>query len=360
MSQRQWQRARSEKGYSWMFFHAGSAWVTGLLTTILITGTGAIFYALYCQFGNDAAPDSIAGYAYAIGGTCCTLLAATLYSIRRSSHKLALGQLNVVLNWHIFFAITGLALLFMHSFGNFNAKTGTYALYALIALMISGFVGRAIDRLAPWLIAREVDKILRAQGEDRVESIARNIQQFPQELANAPLITRSLPTRHYTAPTRGFSVPGWQGSPDRYVNEGQPMSMPWDLAFIAPPATQGELVGEEDIRNFMSNKHPVPVRAGRESVLLPRSRQQAREIRNVERGLQREEFYRYVIHYWRLFHIGLALLTIGLIAWHLVYVGQLLYNAFMHPQLILLITQISYNTSPYSGSRIGQKEMASP
>ncbi len=335
MSQRQWRRVQSEKGYSWMFFHAGPSWVTGLLTTILITGTCAIFYALYCQFGNDVAPDSIAGYAYAIGGTCCTLLAATLYSIRRRSSKLALGQLNVVLNWHAFFAIIGLALLFMHSFGNFNAKTGTYALYALIALMISGFVGRAIDRMAPWLIAREVDKILTAQGEDRVESIARNVQTRDsttgaQFIARDSPITRSFPTPPHPAPTRGFSVPGGQGSPSMYVNEGQPMSMPWDLAFIAPPATQGEHIGEEDIRNFMSNKHPVPVQAGRASVLLPRPRQQAREIRNVEQGLQREQFYRYVIHYWRLFHIGLALLTIGLIAWHLVYVGQLLFNAFMH------------------------------
>jgi hypothetical protein len=106
--------------------------------------------------------------------------------------------------------------------------------------------------------------------------------------------------------------------------------MPWDLAFIAPSATQGEHVGEEDILNFMSNKHAVPGQASRASVLLPQLRQQAREIRNVERGLQREHFYRYVILYWRLFHIGLALLTVGLIAWHLVYVGQLLFNAFMH------------------------------
>ena len=60
------------------------------------------------------------------------------------------------------------------------------------------------------------------------------------------------------------------------------------------------------------------------------ARQLMVEIRKVEQTLQREQFYRYVIHYWRILHVGLALLTIGLITWHLVYVGQLLMNAFMH------------------------------
>jgi len=50
----------------------------------------------------------------------------------------------------------------------------------------------------------------------------------------------------------------------------------------------------------------------------------------VERAMQREQFYRYVIRYWRVFHIALALLAIGLITWHLVYVGGLVLNTFMH------------------------------
>jgi len=152
------------KGYSWLFFHANSSWITGLLTTVVVIGTGGSFYALYFQFGNDFAPDSIVGYAFAIAGLYCTLLATLLYTLRRRSHKLGMGQLNAALNWHVYFAIMGITFLFMHSFGDFNAKTGTYALYSLIALVISGFVGRALDRIVPWLIAREVDNILHNPG----------------------------------------------------------------------------------------------------------------------------------------------------------------------------------------------------
>jgi hypothetical protein len=186
-----------------------------------------------------------------------------------------MGKLNAALNWHIFFAIMGIAFIFMHSFGNFNAKTGTYALYSLIALIISGFVGRALDRIMPWLIAHEVDKILTAEGEDRVECISRNLQ-FQAE-------TWYLHLRPTPEPTK---------TPTKVDRKGQSGITAMDF-------------------KLQARQHMV-------------------EIRKVEQALQREQFYRYVIHYWRILHVGLALLTVGLITWHLVYVGQLLMNAFMH------------------------------
>ncbi|HLZ81112.1 MAG TPA: hypothetical protein VKP04_05715 [Ktedonobacteraceae bacterium] len=264
---------QQSEGYSWLFFHANSSWITGLLTTVVVIGTGGSFYALYFQFGNDFAPDSIVGYAFAIAGLCCILLATLLYTLRRRSRKLAMGQLNAALNWHVYFAIIGITFLFMHSFGDFNAKTGTYALYSLIALVISGFVGRVLDRIVPWLIAREVDNIFTTQ-----------------EL-------------------------------------GTQFIAPWDMAFIAPGSKPGSIINEEDIRNFMSNKHEEPVQT---SILSHQALQHIAEIRKGEQALLREQFYRYLIHYWRILHIVLALLTIGLIIWHLFYVGQLLLNAFTH------------------------------
>lgn len=233
----------------------------GLLVTVIVVGMGALFYSWYCQLGNDVAPDSLAGLGFAIAGTICIMLAATLYAIQRRSHKLAMGQLNAALNWHVFFAVMGIAFILMHSFGNFNAKTGTYALYGLIALIVSGFVGRMLDRIMPWLIANEVDTILTAQGEDRVAQISRSLQI------------------------------------------------------------------EEDIYNFMSNKHGIAVHPGR---LMNQAKQHVAEIHTVERVMQREQFYRYVIRYWRVLHVALALLTTGLITWHLVYVGELLLHTFMH------------------------------
>ena len=222
---------RSVKGYSWLYLHKGPSWVIGLLVTVIVVGMGVLIYSWYCQLGNDVAPDSLAGFCFAIAGTICILLAATLYVIRRRSRRLAMGKLNATLNWHIFFAVMGIAFILMHSFGNFNAKTGTYALYGLIALMVSGFVGRMLDRIMPWLIANEVDTILTAQGEDRVAHISRSLQTQ----ADA---TYATPMRypHPTSPAQlqDFPAEVGQGPPNTYYREEQSLSMPWDMAFITP------------------------------------------------------------------------------------------------------------------------------
>lgn len=325
MSPRQRQKVQSEKGYPWLYLHMGPSWVIGLLVTVIVVGTGASFYSWYCQLGNDVAPDSLAGYCFAIAGTICTMLATVLYVIRRRSHKLAMGQLNAALNWHVFFAVMGIAFILMHSFGNFNAKTGTYALYGLIALIISGFVGRMLDRIMPWLIANEVDTILTAQGEDRVENISRSLQTQ----ANAVYSTSLMHRYPYpTSPVQLQDFPAAPGkeSPNNFYRDGQPLSMPWDLAFIKPGAPPGEVIREEDIHNFMTNKHEIPVQSG---MAMYQAKQHIAEIHTVGRAMQREQFYRYVIRYWRVFHIALALLTVGLITWHLVYVGELLVHTFM-------------------------------
>jgi hypothetical protein len=65
----------------------------------------------------------------------------------------------------------------------------------------------------------------------------------------------------------------------------------------------------------------VPLHPG---LFMYHARQQAAEIVRVQQALQREQFYRCLLSYWRLFHVALALLTIGLVIWHLVYVAQLL------------------------------------
>ena len=326
MSLRQRQKVRPEKGYRWLYLHVGRSWVIGLLVTVIVVGTGASFYSWYWQVGNDIAPDSLAGYCFAIAGTICIVLAATLYAIRRRSHKLAMGQLNAALNWHVFFTVMGIAFILMHSFGNFNAKTGTYALCGLIALIVSGFVGRMLDRIMPWLIANDVDTILTAQGEDRIEYILRSLQT-QANAAYSPSIMQRYPPPTSPVQLQEFPASPQQGAPNNFYRDGQPLSMPWDLAFITPDAPSGEVIREEDIYNFMSNKHEIPVQSG---LAMYQAKQHIKEIHTVERAIQREQFYRYVIRYWRVFHIALALLTIGLITWHLVYVGELLLHTFMH------------------------------
>jgi len=46
--------------------------------------------------------------------------------------------------------------------------------------------------------------------------------------------------------------------------------------------------------------------------------------------MQREQYYRYVIRYWRAVHVLLVLITLGLTTWHLVYAAQLLLPTLIH------------------------------
>ncbi|HLJ36100.1 MAG TPA: hypothetical protein VKU38_20750 [Ktedonobacteraceae bacterium] len=223
MSHRSWKTIPEEKGYPWLFFYVTKAWLLGLLVTLIVVAIAGGFYLWYSQFGNDVAPDSTIGLIFASAGTLCFILAAILYLRHRRSQRRKAGQLNASLHWHIFLAIMSLALIFMHSFGNFNARTGTYALYGLVALVISGFIGRLMDRIMPRLIASEVAKTV----------ILQHI---------------------------------WR-----------------------PSTPSGQTITKQ-----------------------------------VERATQRQEFYRSVIRYWRVFHVVLALLTLGLVIWHLVFVVQLL------------------------------------
>lgn len=223
MFQRSRKPVPEEKGYSWLSFYVTKTWLLGMLITLFIIVASGGFYLWYSQSGNDVAPDSTIGLIFASAGTLCFILSATLYVYRRRSQQRKAGQLHASLDWHIFLAIMSLAFLLMHSFGNFNARTGTYALYGLVALVVSGVVGRLMDRIMPRLIAAKVAKTL-------------------------------------------------------------------ILQHVWRPGTRLEQVIAQQ----------------------------------VERAAQREEFYRSVIRYWRKFHIALALITTGLVVWHLVFVVQLL------------------------------------
>jgi len=283
------QQNKGETGYSWLFFSGVRVWFLRLVIILSGIGLGGAFYVWYTQHSNDASPDSLAGYAYAIIGTIFLLLAAFLYALRRRSHnKRTIGQLNTSLNLHICFGILGLVFLFFHSFGNFNPRTGTYALYGMIALTISGVVGRFLDRLVPRLIAGEVHKALTARGDDRIETISHELQ--------AIVIHNTLHT-------------------------------PWDLAYISLEATPQELNREEGHYRFIPDKKSELMRPG---AFMPGAQEHINELQEVERAMQREQFYRYIIRYWRVFHVILALLTLALTLWHLIYAAQLLLPTFPH------------------------------
>lgn len=322
------QRERGERGargYPLLFFAGGRSWFIALLFTLLAVGLGIACFIWYAHHSSDLSSDSVAGYIYAIAGTACIVLAATLYSIRRRARKRAVGQLNAALNWHVFLGILGLALLFLHSFGNFNPRTGTYALYGMVALVISGFVGRTLDRVMPRLIAREVRKALTEQGDDRIENISRKLQAI---------------VVHNNEQVQAFSPPGTQRdtslvpAPGPHANlplpfepSKQSLRTPWDLAYISLEATPQELSADAPQYRFIPDKKSNLARPG---ALLPGAQEHISELDRVQHAMQREQFYRYVIRYWRIFHIILALLTIGLTIWHIVYAAQLLLPTLLH------------------------------
>jgi hypothetical protein len=300
-----------------------------LFVILLGTTVGVVFYVWYIQHNNDTSPDSIAGYTYAIMGTLFLLLAAVLYSLkRRSRKKRSVGKLHRSLNWHICFGVLGLVFLSLHSFGNFNPRTGTYALYGMIALAMSGAVGRFLDRLVPHLITGEVHKALTVIGDDRMETISQKLQAIvvhnTQDLHGFAVVQRE---KSQNASTSLVSLSGPVSSDFSFIHKDQALQTPWDLAYISLEATPQELSHEANHYRFIPDKKSELLRPG---ALMPGMQEHISELREVEQAMQRELFYRYVIRYWRKFHILLALLTLALTLWHLIYAGQLLVPVLLH------------------------------
>lgn len=317
---------KGEAGYSWLYRATVLNGGARVLMTLLVIGLSAGIFVWYSRVSNDASPDSPLGLIYASIGSLLLLLAATLFSLRRRSHKQRqIGGLRASLGWHMCFAIIGLAFLGMHSFGEFNPRTGTYALYGMVALVISGLIGRMLDRLMPRLIAAEAHQALTAQGEDRIETISEQLQAM---------------VVHNTQDIRGFAAPGnaprssnrslatlpqggMLAKQDQKHERG--LSMPWDLAYITLEETPQELSRESGSFRLVPDRKSNLLRPG---ALMPGTQEHMGELEDVRRAMQRELFYRYIIRYWRKFHVLLALVTVGLLVWHLEFAFQLMIPTF--------------------------------
>lgn len=300
---------RGEHGYPLLFFYANSMWLKSVLFGGSLLGGGIALYLLWNRLNADSSPDSTAGYILAFAGIACLLLAMFRYSLVRRARKRVIGQLNASLNWHMCFGLVGLFLLFLHSFGNFNPRTGTYALYGMIALVICGVVGKVLDRALPRLIAKEVHKALTGSGEDRIERISRKLQAVTQDSERA---------RQQANLSLAGILYGGASQPGLSERENQPLSMvglslppSWDLAYITLEETPQELQRRE-----LTLTDDLPQGKGAQNHIA--------EIRSVQRALRKEQYYRYVLRYWRVLHILLALVTLGLTIWHIVYALQLL------------------------------------
>ncbi len=300
---------RGERGYPWFFSYLTSARIKTTFVTIFVIAVSGTGYVWYSRNGSDPYPDSTVGLAFAIAGTFCFACAGVLYTLHRRSRKRAIGKLNASLQWHMAFAIMALILLFMHSFGNFNPRTGTFALYGMIAMVVSGFIGRALDHFMPRLITQEVQKALTVQGDDRIATISRKLQDI---------------VVYNTQEVQPFQAQGRQELPFNTLRNGkQGTTSPlnngaasWDLAYISLEETPQELSRNEQHYRFVPDRKSALAQPG---ALIPGAQAQIAAIEDVQQALQREQFFRYIIRYWRILHICIAFVTLGLTLWHIEY-----------------------------------------
>ncbi len=329
-------RAEGEKGYPWLSFDIGGSWLMSMLSALLVIGISVAFYVMYSRLSPDTAPDSVAGYSYAVAGTGFMLLAALRFSQYRRSRQRSVGKLNAFLNWHVAFGMMALVLLFLHSFGNFNPRTGTYALYGMVALAISGFIGRGLDRIMPRLITEEARKALTAQGDDRIENISQRLRSIVSHNTREEVRgfqpdsdARSMPGIPGLTGTP-FANAGSKGTPGAVKTSGKSgpvLQTSWDLAYISLEETPQELNRDNAQYRFVPDRKSVLARPG---ALIPGAQEHITALADVQRALKREEFFRYIIRYWRVFHICLAVLTIALTLWHLEFAATLLLPVFFH------------------------------
>ncbi|MBV9230945.1 MAG: hypothetical protein JOZ18_16665 [Chloroflexi bacterium] len=315
---------KEERGYPWLFFHPSNQWMLSLLVSLVILAIGVGFFVWCTHVSDDMGGDSFAGLVLAVAATFFMFMAAVAFSLRRRSRQRSVGGLNAVLNWHVCFGTLALIFVFMHAFNNYNPRTGTYALYGMIALVISGFIGRFLDRMLPRIITRKVSTALTAQGEDRIESITRELQSIAvynkQEIRGFDPNSAAPAS---SAPLRG-ATGGMKSASAATRSKGQQaLQTPWDLAYISIDETPQEIGREAQYRFVPDRKSPL----ARPGALYPGAQEHISALEEVQHALKQEAFFRYVIRYWRMFHITLAVVTVAVTLWHIEYALSLVIPA---------------------------------
>lgn len=101
----------------------------------------------------DLSPDSLFGLVCATAGTLLILTSWVGYVVRRVG-AVRRGRLQTWQTGHMVAGVLGLVFVLAHADGNLNARTGTYALVGLVALVASGVLGRILDAYAKRWLAR--------------------------------------------------------------------------------------------------------------------------------------------------------------------------------------------------------------
>jgi len=267
-----------------------SQWAAALVG-LALGGALAFGYVSYLREG-DVSPDSQYGYIFAILGTLLLVVVGAGYVLRKRLWRRRFGLLHTALSWHVVGGILALALILAHSAGNFHPRTGSYALYSLIALVVSGIIGKQLDKIAPRLAARAALKTLTADGEERLDALVTTLTWRRQRRheRSRPL---SQPTRQTTS------------------------SVPWDLAYYdlsAPPEEIPALLHQQH------SGHARPASPAMEGAL-------ASEAVTIRQQIGMERLCLHLIRAWRYLHTALSVVTLALILWHLEFAATLLLAA---------------------------------
>lgn len=256
----------------------------------LVAGAALVYVYFGYLRGGDVSPDSRYGYIFAVVGTLLLALVGIGYTLRKRWRRLRLGLLHTALSWHMVGGVLALALILMHAAGNFHPRTGTYALISLIALVVSGIIGKQLDRIAPRLAAKSALKTVSSDGEERLDALVGALD------TKARMQAIQAPRRDRVAP--------------------KTPSDPWDLAYYDLSATADE------IPSILYQPRPItpPLdRSGSEELLF--------ESEGIREAIGMELLCLRLIRVWRRVHTVLSVLTLILILWHLEYAATLLLNA---------------------------------
>jgi hypothetical protein len=242
------------------------------------------------------------GYIFAIVGTALLLLVALGYTIRKRLGRRWPGRLHHFLTWHMLGALLGLTLILMHAAGNFHPRSGTYALYGLIAVTASGIVGRLLDRFAPRLAAAAALQATTTSGADRLDHLEHTLQS----VANAANAQR---------------IPPKSG-------------VPWDLAYydLDPEIEDIPTLLNQGIQSDTGPILALGQHATQMPSMLAAERRQTtgqimRQAAGIHAAIHREQLYLHTIRVWRRLHTLLSLLALALLLWHLAYAITLLIGA---------------------------------
>lgn len=294
-------------------------WHKTLLMTLVLMALSVLGLVVFAHFSTDLTPDSPLGYTYAFLGVFFMLLATFFYTRAKKTRQRKVGQINNALNWHVCFGVLALFLLLLHSFGNFNPRSGTYALYAMVALVVSGVIGKLLDRTVPKMITKAARKALTEQGEDRIEKITRTVQEI------VAYNTQELPGNNGAQGGQSNKLQTIAASPVSMVG-GTSLPGSWDIAYVTLKETPQEVNQYSQQHRFVPDRQSPLSKPG---ALMPGYKEQIAELQSIQRTLQLEQFYRALIRYWRMLHVVLVLVTIGLTLWHVEFALTLLMPGFL-------------------------------